>query len=355
MANLRLRNDFVGISNISSPEISAIARKLLDNWPSQIDGQLHLCVGLSGGVDSVALLHLLKSISGYKSLKLSAIHVDHGISPFAWEWREFCRKLCSDWNIPLTVCSGKVTKEGGEGLENSARKFRYKQYAAISANVIILAHHQDDQVETVLSQLMRGSDIHNLSGMLPVMRRGEQLFWRPLLNFSKQELVVYAKENGLCYVQDESNADNRYLRNFLRNQIIPQMAGFDGNVRIRISNSIRSLQQSCTLNDELAQIDLSFCSDIDGIKVEKFLQLSFIRQINMLNYYLRQENISLPTLQQLREFVRQVSTAKPDRHPQLKLSENLVLCRLRNKIIIVRNYSKSSNLSKTALNRLYYT
>lgn len=330
MVNLRLKND---CPTNCATDVNELVQRLIKHWPSQLDGHLHLCVGLSGGVDSVVLLHLLNVVRQMKPLILSAIHVNHGLSLSAGKWSDFCQELCDSLGIPLTIRSGQVLKEAGQGLENSARKFRYRIYADIAADAIVLAHHQDDQIETILSQLMRGSDVHNLSGMLGLSSRGNKYFWRPLLDISKRQLVEYADEHSLLHITDESNCDNHYLRNFLRNQIIPQLLGYDGNVITKMAGSIRSLQQSCELNDELAQLDLMACHGPQQIATTEFLQLSFLRQVNLLTYYLRQHQLPLPSNRQIGEFVRQLNTAAADRHPQLVVG-NKILCKKHNLITV---------------------
>lgn len=330
MENSRLKSD---CSNRCAADVDELVQGLIKHWPSQLGGHLHLCVGLSGGIDSVVLLHLLSMVRQMKPLILSAIHVNHGLSPFATEWSEFCRELCAALDIPLVVNCVQVVKEGGQGLENSARKFRYRCYANVTADVIVLAHHQDDQIETILSQLMRGSDIHNLSGMQAWSTRGQKYLWRPLLKFSKRQLLVYAHQYNLAHITDESNLDNRYLRNFLRNQIIPQLVGYDGNVITKMTGSIRSLQQSCELNDELAQLDLVACHGPQQLAIAEFSQLSFLRQTNLLSYYLRQQQLPLPSTRQIGEFIRQINTAAADRHPQLVVGDK-ILCKKHNLITV---------------------
>ena len=300
---------------------NSLASKIIANWPSSLGGHLHYCVGLSGGIDSVVLLHIFKQISQSIPINLSAIHINHGISLAANRWAEFCQHLCDEWQIPLKNCSVQVQKIGGEGLENSARKLRYQEYAKSNADVIILAHHQDDQIETMLSQIMRGSNLHNSAAMLTTMQRHNQHYWRPILDVSKQDIIAYAKHNKLSNIEDESNQDNRYLRNFLRNSILPQLLEFDNHVKTKLMASVMQLQIASKLNDELALIDLHNCQNnrMELVK-SKFIELSCDRQLNLLTYWITTQSLPLPSNKQLQEFIRQVSVANLDRHPSLKLS-----------------------------------
>ncbi len=311
-----------------------LVESILKQWPSELDGHLSYCVGLSGGVDSVVLLHLLNEASKRQQFKLSAIHVNHGISVHADEWMDFCTRLCQQWNIPLQVAQLQVVKQAGIGLENSARKLRYAEYQKTGADVMILAHHQDDQIETVFSQLMRGSDVHNIAAMRRLSKRNMQFYWRPLLSYSKALLIDYALERELSHIEDDSNYDNAYLRNFLRNSIIPQLLAYDNNLPQKITQSLTSIQESVSLNDEVAEYDLLSTMKNEQIEIAKIISLSSSRQKSLLSCFIRQHNLPLPSSKQLQEFIRQVITAEQDRHPQLKLNENYALTRKKGKIIL---------------------
>lgn len=295
---------------------------LLTHWPSNLDGHLHYCIGLSGGIDSVVLLHIFKQLSRIKPLQISAIHVNHGLSSNAFAWQKFCTQLCQDLQITLNTAQVNVIKLGGEGLENSARKLRYLEYANTKANVIVLAHHHDDQIETMLSQLMRGSDLHNIAAMRPIITRQQQIFWRPLLGYTKTQLQEYALKYQLENINDESNQDNQYLRNFLRHKIIPELINFDPQTITKLNQSLLRIQDSVTLNDSLAKADLIEClaNDQQSLLRQQFCQLDTLRQHNLLSWYLTQQKIALPSHKRLQEFIRQINTARQDRHPALKIT-----------------------------------
>lgn len=302
------------------------ATEIINTWPSQLDGHLHYCIGLSGGIDSVVLLHLFHTIAQIKHIKLSAIHVNHGISPHADEWTVFCQKLCLHLNIPLDCRYVKVKKIAGQGLENSARKLRYQEYATSNADIIILAHHADDQIETMLSQIMRGTNLHNSAGMLAINRKGKQLFWRPLLNHSKSQLKSYAQLHSLTHINDESNNDNSYLRNFIRNEIMPHLASYDPYINNKLLQSVNQLQEMVALADEMAAIDYeNLLLDETKLDRHKFITLSKLRQENVLAFYIRQHLGQIPSKRQLQEFIRQSQQVKNGRHPQLKISDNILI------------------------------
>ena len=176
-----------------------------------------LAVGLSGGVDSVVLLHVLKQ---HPALSLSAIHVHHGLSRNAGAWARFCRALCARWGVPLAVRRVKVAKKG-KGLEAAAREARYRAFRDSPCDAVALAHNRDDQAETVLMNLLRGAGVRGASGMPPRGRLDGKMLLRPLLEVPRAAILAYAREQGLEWVEDESNADEALTRNFVRRRLGP--------------------------------------------------------------------------------------------------------------------------------------
>lgn len=175
-----------------------------------------IAVGLSGGVDSVVLLHRLKN--DFPAVR--AVHVHHGLSPNADAWTAFCRKLCRRWKIPLDVHRVKVRRKG-TGLEAAARDARHAAFSQAAAPVIALAHNLDDQAETVLMNLLRGAGTRGASGMPERARRDGKTYWRPLLGTPRKEILAYARKHRLDWIEDESNSDEALTRNFLRRRIGP--------------------------------------------------------------------------------------------------------------------------------------
>jgi tRNA(Ile)-lysidine synthase len=189
---------------------SASARAFL-----QAQGNKRIAVGLSGGIDSVVLLHLLKHHPG-----ISAIHVHHGLSPNADAWAAFCRRLCRQWGVRLKVSKVKV-RPSGKGLEAAAREARYAAFGKLNVDLIALAHHLDDQAETVLMNLLRGAGLRGASGMRGVSRLEGKLLARPLLEVSRARIEEYGRAHDLEWIEDESNADEALTRNFLRRRVGP--------------------------------------------------------------------------------------------------------------------------------------
>ena len=174
-----------------------------------------MAVALSGGVDSVSLLHQLAHRPG-----VFAVHVHHGLSPNADRWSAFCRRLCKRLGVPLVVRKVKVVRRG-QGLEAAARAARYEAFASLDADCIALAHNLDDQAETVLMNLLRGAGLRGAAGMPQESRFRGKLLVRPLLGTPRKEIVAYARRHRLQWIEDESNADESLTRNFLRRRIGP--------------------------------------------------------------------------------------------------------------------------------------
>jgi tRNA(Ile)-lysidine synthase len=166
-------------------------------------------------MDSVVLLHLLKDHPGIR-----AIHVHHGLSPNADAWAAFCRRLCRAWKVRLTVSRVKVRRRG-KGPEAAAREARYDTFKNLDVEVIALAHHLDDQAETVLMNLLRGAGVRGAAGMRPVTPFEGKLLARPLLDLPRNTLERHAKLHGLEWIEDESNLDETLTRNFVRRRLGP--------------------------------------------------------------------------------------------------------------------------------------
>jgi len=179
-----------------------------------------VAVGLSGGVDSVVLLHLLRRAATRLGFQLSAVHVNHGLSAHAGAWERHCRALCREWRVPLEVRRVKVAKKG-KGLEAAAREARRSAFAGLRSEVIALAHHLDDQAETVLLNLLRGAGVRGASAMSAAGAMGDKTLWRPLLAVPRRSILDYARARRLRWVEDESNRDDALTRSFLRLHVGP--------------------------------------------------------------------------------------------------------------------------------------
>jgi tRNA(Ile)-lysidine synthase len=187
--------------------------------PLRLRGK-RVAVGLSGGIDSVVLLHVLHALAPEFGFRLSAIHVNHGLSPNAGDWQKFCAAICLELEIPFKAVKVKV-KKLHHGLEAAAREARRAAFDGLRADAIALAHHLDDQAETVLFNLLRGTGLEGASGMPASGRLGRKILLRPLLGVSRSAIRSYAAEHRLSWIEDESNADEALTRNFIRRRVGP--------------------------------------------------------------------------------------------------------------------------------------
>jgi tRNA(Ile)-lysidine synthase len=224
-----------------------------------VKGGGRLLVGLSGGVDSVVLLDLLRRLSKRLGLELAALHVNHQINPAAGRWAAFCRAFCRRHGVALTVVRVKVPRRSS--LEAAARAARYRAFAAQPSDFIVLAHNLDDQAETVFLQLLRGAGVKGLSAM-PVVRNS---ILRPLLEVPRSEIEAYARQRKLKWIEDDSNADLGFDRNFLRHRVLPVIAQRYPSYRKTLARASRNLAEAAQLLDELAAADATLTTTGLGI------------------------------------------------------------------------------------------
>ena len=291
---------------------------------AQVSENSRLCVGLSGGRDSVVLLHLLVEARRNFPIRLSAIHVNHQISPNADRWAEFCVPLCEKLDVPLTVERVNVSRESGKGLEATAREMRYAVYRAVDADIIALAHHRGDQAETVLLQALRGAGLKGISAMplIKTLIPGKTIL-RPLLNVTPESLAEFAAANSLIWIHDESNDDTRFTRNFLRHEIFPRLPPQSMKNLARLGSHAAEAQ---ILLDDLAVIDLGAIA-IDGhLRRSSLLELTEARAKNTLRYYFAKESIPLPNAIQLQEIMHQLTHRQADDQTEITWAQWRIRC-----------------------------
>lgn len=280
-----------------------------------------LCVGLSGGCDSVVLLHLLSRL-GFGE-RLSAIHVHHGLSPNADAWAAFCADYCKQLAVALEIVRVEVDTRSGLGLEAAARQARYGALTNCKADSLLLAHHQGDQAETVLFNLLRGAGVAGAAGMPAERSLGARRLLRPLLTFSRAKIEDYARQQGLVWIDDESNIDRQYSRNFLRHEILPHLSTRFPQAEASLALAASHFGEADQLLAELAAVDWQKVQETDGqtASLRAMRTLSLSRLKNLLRYRLRELGWRTPVASRLEEFSRQLLSAAPDRHPELQLPE----------------------------------
>ena len=304
-----------------------------------------MTVALSGGIDSVVLLHLLHQLQKKHRFILNAMHVHHGLSQNADKWVKFCEKLCMKLSLPLDVEYIQLPHKKSLGIEGEARRLRYEKLLKTKTDLIVLAHHEDDQAETFLLQLIRGAGVKGLSSMahFDVTKK----LWRPLLNQSKYDIESYAKQHKLKWIEDESNQNIDFDRNFIRSKVLPILKNRFNHIIKVISRSSAHLAEAQNLLDDLAQIDLKkHLKSINynhKLQVKTLNKLSLTRAKNVLRYWLEMNNQLMPSKDLLDELLRQVLTAKKDAELKIELSKDYEIRRYQDEIYIVQ---KNQNTQK---------
>lgn len=281
-----------------------------------------ITVGFSGGLDSTVLLHAANRYAHTAGLSISAVHVHHGLSRNADDWADSCERLCAQLAIPMVVRRVEVPLNSGEGVEAAARRLRHKALAEQSGNWVLLAHHADDQAETLLHNLLRGGGVRGAAAMPE--SRGRVL--RPLLGLGRDVLLKYAEDHRLTWINDESNADLRYTRNFLRHGLIPTIETRFPGAGARLAAAARRFGEADALLDDLAMIDLGAHSAGFPLPLPLLRRLSDARARNLLRALLARRDVQPPDERRLNEFVRQVRTAGSHRQPRLDLGRYSLWC-----------------------------
>ena len=284
-----------------------------------------LCVGLSGGRDSVVLLHLLALARESWAITLSAIHINHQISPHAERWVDFCAALCAQHGVALQV--ERVVVARGRGVEAGAREARYAAYARVQAGAIALAHHRDDQAETVLLQALRGAGLKGISAMpLAKSLGGDKQIIRPLLDVAPEVLADYAAVNGLSWIHDESNDDVRFTRNYLRHEVMPRLRECLPQSAASLLRLAQHAADAQCLLDDLARLDQASVVAGERLQLSRLLALSAPRAKNLLRYFFSSASIPVPNTVQLNEIVQQLGARQADDRTEITWANWTLRC-----------------------------
>lgn len=314
----------------------AVARALSawrDGFTTTAARPPRLAVALSGGCDSMLLLDAVARLAPELGLAASAVHVHHGLSPHADAWAALCAGVCAARSLPLAVTRVAVQRRAGRSLEACARAARYAAFAALDVDAIALAHHADDQAETLLLQLLRGAGPHGLAAMpaLRAARRGPS-FVRPLLALPRAVLRGLARERGLAWAEDESNADLRLRRNYLRAQVTPRLAQAFPGYPHTLLRAAAHQADAARLADELAVEDArgALAADpVDGPTLARARLVELARERphrarNLLRWFLRHHGLAAPPAARLEAMLAQLVGAADDARVRL-VHENRVL------------------------------
>jgi len=303
----------------------------------------NILIAYSGGLDSHVLLHLASQLSqannySHKSqttqatqvnqansYQVRAMHIHHGLQEEADAWVPHCQQVCDELNIPIEIKHLNLTIEKGKSIEESARTARYAVFNETLQpdEVLLTAHHQNDQAETLLLQLFRGAGVQGLASMPCIANFGSGQHARPLLSCSRQSLETYAKENQLNFIEDPSNQDSAFDRNYLRNEILPELRERWPSIDKTISRSASIQAETKQILDELAEQDLLLIQNNSNknplknniLDISVLKKLSFSRQKLVLRYWIDVNEFQAPSEKKLKHIFSDVVDSKEDAQP----------------------------------------
>ncbi|MDP3743916.1 MAG: tRNA lysidine(34) synthetase TilS [Methylotenera sp.] len=305
-----------------SVDSKLITAKLYSFLSQHLTSESKLLLALSGGLDSCVLLHLLAEVKHTFPFELQAMHVHHGLSPHADTWTLLCAKTCESLNVPLQVVYVNVDKSSKLGVEAAARHLRYQalfnhKFGDVLPDYVVAAHHEDDQAETLLLQLLRGAGVKGLSSMAALDETRRLL--RPLLDVPRQKLHDYAVQHQIEWCDDESNENTQYERNFIRHEVMPVLESRYQSVKSVLARTASHLAEANTLLDTLATLDAGELLLNNSLCLHGLRQLDIPRAKNVLRWWLAQNQLAMPTAEHLTEIIQQLLNAKLDADLSIKL------------------------------------
>lgn len=290
-------------------------------------------VAYSGGLDSTVLLYTLMLQRQEKPFILRAVHVHHGLNPKADDWQKHCELVCQNFNIELTTHRLDLSSSH-DNIEARARKMRYEFFASLlqTEDCLLTGHHQDDQAETVLLQLLRGSGPKGLSAMPASSTLGKGLLLRPFLNISRDELLVYAEEHQLKWIDDDSNHNTHFSRNFFRQEIMPLLKQRWPSAAETITRSAKHCAETENLLEELIAPLFQLCLlENNALSITELKKLTSLQQKHVFRQWLFHCGFFSPNERKLQNCLRVFLTAAQDRHPMVTW-DNVVVRRYRDEL-----------------------
>jgi len=309
----------------------------LRHYPSP----LNYVVAYSGGCDSHVLLHALIQIQAQLDCQsIKVVHVDHGLQEQASDWAQHCESVCQQYGVPFTAVSLNLQIPKGESVEAHARTARYaaleKQLHA--GDMLLLAQHQNDQAETMLLQLIRGSGVKGLAAMPEIVKVKNYWQTRPLLDLNRSDIQSYAEQSKLKWIEDPSNQDNRFDRNFLRNDVIPVLQQRWPALSETMSRASRHQAEADSLLNDLAELDWQTCRMTKRtlLAIESLKKLDPARQRNLLRYWIANKcQFPMPDRVQCQRILDEILPASEDAEPVVCWAD-----------VVVRRYRNALHLER---------
>lgn len=279
-------------------------------------------VAFSGGLDSTVLLHALaglcKNDPRFAKRKLVAIHVDHGLQVDSAGWSRHCSDVAAALDVEFCSLTADVARQSDSGLEAAARDARYAvlESQMITTDWLLSAHHRDDQAETLLYNLVRGTGPAGIAGIAEARPFGPGWLLRPLLRIARDDLKRYADDVGLKWIDDPSNEERRFDRNFLRHEVLPQFESRWPDISARLLRSAAHAGEASDLLNELAAMDLATLGGQPArLPIDRLLELSPARQRNVIRHALRVMGLATPTAGMLQRIQTELIPAREDAQP----------------------------------------
>jgi tRNA(Ile)-lysidine synthase len=277
-------------------------------------------VAYSGGVDSHVLLHLLATRLSEHCQAIHAIHIDHGLQSQSKQWTQHCADIAAELNVDFIAVEVVVNNIDSLGMEAAAREARYQaleQYLTEN-DILLTAQHQDDQAETLLLQLFRGAGPKGLSAMADEFQLGDVKVLRPLIAESQHDILAYAQQHQLSWIDDPSNSETRWNRNYVRHTLWPTIVKRWPSAAKTLSRSAQHCAEASELLDDLAQqdlVDLDCSQSSDCLPIRGLLTLTAARRNNLLRFYLNLKQLPMPSTVNLQRVYDEVCLAKQDSVP----------------------------------------
>lgn len=297
-----------------SPALAERLAKLLPGFP-----EVSLCVAFSGGPDSTALIGALAPLAR-APLKVRAVHVDHRLHPDSRRWSAHCARVARQLGVPLEVRIASVRRERGESLEAAARTARYGALAAAleAGEALLTAHHEDDQLETVLLQLLRGAGLAGLAAMPARAPFARGVLVRPLLGWPRRELLLWARAKGLEWIEDPSNSELHLDRNYLRARVLPAIRERWPGLGATVTRTARHAAEAQRLLDELGRGDSARAAYGAALSARALRTLSLERRRNALRFWIAAAGYRAPPASRLEEIAGPLLAARPDAQPRVE-------------------------------------
>ena len=292
-------------------------------------------IGYSGGVDSHVLLHACAVLPEFEG-KICAVYIHHGLQKAADDWATHCEKMAKNLGVQFLTFPVDAHSKRGQSPEEAARNARYEVLKKLLTenDVLLIAQHREDQLETVLLQLFRGSGLKGLAGMPQKMAFGAGQLLRPLLDIGKNEITAYALENQLNWIEDPSNQSTIYDRNFLRQEIIPHLKQRWQSLDKTVARTATHCAQAQDLIAEIAQTELSQVLNTDNsLHIPHLLSYSPTQQHLILREWFAYLNLRMPSQDFLQRILSEVIFAAIDRHPKLH-KNGVIVTREKSKLVL---------------------